>query len=86
MDNSEKDKTPETKYESDLDMGVKRPKLWGSFYLVLGLGGLAASFYSGYNNIYKLVPLFGTVIAAALTSAISILIIIYGYRMMRKDL
>lgn len=84
MNNSEKDKTPETK--DDFDIDVKRPKFWGSFYMILGIAGLGASLYSGYYDLYNIVPLFGTVIAGVLTCAISILIIIYGYRMLRKDL
>lgn len=86
MDNPDKDKTPETNNVPDLEKGVKRPRLWGSFYLILGIAGLGASLYSGYYDLQNIVPLFGTVIAGVLTCAISILIILYGYRMIRKDL
>jgi len=86
MDNSEKNKTPETMDEIDLDKGGKRPKFWGSVYLIIGIGGLAACLYTGYYDLYNIVPLFGTVIAGVLIAAISVLIIIYGYRMMRRDL
>lgn len=84
MDNSEKDKTPEE--EIDLIRDVKRPKLWGFICLLVGIIGLGTSLYSGYYDMYNIVPLFGTVIAGVLIAALSILIIIYGYRLLKKDI
>jgi hypothetical protein len=84
MDTSEKDKTPEDEF--DFARGVKHPKLWGFIYLLFGIIGLATSLYSGYYDLYNIVPLFGTVIAGVLIAAVSMLIIIYGYRLIRKDI
>ncbi len=90
MDNSENSKSPESSENKndnfDLDIGTDRPVLWGSFCFILGLLGLAFSIFSGYYDFENSIPLFGTVIAGILIGAISILIIIYGYRVMRKDL
>jgi hypothetical protein len=86
MDKHEKDESPNEKKVPDLEKESKRQKLWGAFYMILGMAGLAASLYSGYYDLYNIVPLFGTVMAGLLTCAISILIILYGYRMMRNDL
>jgi hypothetical protein len=84
MDNSEKNNAPED--DIDLARDVKRPKLWGFIYLILGIIGLATSLYSGYYDLNNIVPLFGTVVAGVLIAALSILIIIYGYRLIRKDI
>ncbi len=86
MENSEKTKTPEKMEKIDLDKGGKRPKFLGSVYIIIGILGLAATLYSGYYDLYNIVPLFGTVVAGILTGAVSVLIIAYGYRMIRKDL
>jgi len=86
MDNSEKHKTPESNDNFDLGDSPKRPVLWGSFCFIIGLLGLAFSIFSGYYDLENIVPLFGTVIAGILIGLISILIIIYGYRIMRGDL
>jgi hypothetical protein len=63
----------------------KRPKLWGLFYLILGVIGLIIS---GYSVLYSLeiVPLIGSVTIGILIGALSIFIIAYGYRIMKKDL
>jgi len=84
MDNSEKDKAPEN--DIDLAGDVKSPKLWGFVYIILGIIGLATSLYSGYYDLYNIVPLFGTVVAGVLIAALSILIIIYGYRLIKRDI
>jgi len=86
MDSSENDNSREKNNGTDIAEGGKSPRLWGAFYMLLGIAGLAASLYTGYYDLYNIVPLFGTVIAGVLTCAISILIILYGYRMIRRDL
>jgi hypothetical protein len=83
MNNSEKDKVPDV---ADLDKGDKRPKMWGSFYLITGIIGLGVSIYSGFYDFKNIVPLFGTVIAGVLIAALSILMIIYGFRLFKKDI
>lgn len=80
MNKSEKEKS------SEKDDGEKNSMLSGIFYFILGLLGLAFSIFSGYYDFENIVPLFGTVIAGILIGALSILIIIYGYRIMRKDI
>ncbi|HTB07108.1 MAG TPA: hypothetical protein VK806_09170 [Bacteroidia bacterium] len=62
----------------------KRPKLWGAIYMLLGVIGLAFSAYELLNSI-GMVPLYGTVTTASLAGVLSILIIIYGYRVMNRD-
>jgi len=83
MGNLEKEKMTD---EPDLDMGDKRPKLWGSFYLIAGIAGLGFSIYYGLYDLRNIVPLFGTVIAGVLIAALSILMIIYGYRLLKRDI
>ena len=80
MDNSENDKTPE------LDQGDKRPKMWGVLYLVAGITGICISIYSGFYDLKNIVPLFGSVVAGILVAALSILMMIYGYRLLRRDI
>lgn len=80
------DKNPVPKDNFDMDNDAKRPNLWGTFYLLLGIGGLIFSIYSIVNSIGGTVPLFGPIMASVLTGAISMLFIVYGYRVIRKDL
>jgi hypothetical protein len=81
MDTSEK-----TRYDSGIDQGDKRPKVWGVFFMLAGITGLTTSIYSGYYDMYNIVPLFGTVIAGVLIAALSILMIVYGYRLFKRDI
>jgi len=82
----ENNKIPEPNNNADTERGVKRQKFWGIFNIILGTTGLAASIYSGFYDFKNIVPLFGTVIAGVLIGALSILIIIYGYRLFKSDL
>ena len=66
---SEKSKTPET--DRDYNEDIKKPKIWGLFYLVLGIAGLLFSVFSIIHNLDKPVPLYGTVIVGVLIGAIS---------------
>ncbi len=62
----------------------EKTTLFGLFYFMLGIIGLASS---GYALVYNLesIPIFETVIAGVLISALSILVINYGYRVIRRD-
>ncbi len=64
---------------------IKKPTLWGVIYFILGITGLAFSIYGVVNCIDTTVPLFGTVIAGVLVGALSIFIIIYGVRVMERE-
>jgi len=79
MDTSEKDKLPDSNNDD-------KSSVWGIFYLLVGIVGLAFSIFSGYYDFENIVPLFGTVIAGVLIAALSILMIIYGYRIMKRDI
>jgi membrane protein implicated in regulation of membrane protease activity len=54
--------------------------------MLAGITGLTTSIYSGYYDMYNIVPLFGTVIAGVLIAALSILMIVYGYRLFKRDI
>ena len=85
MENSDKNTTPESDNNIDFDDDTKRPNIWGPFYLILGLGSLAFSVYSVYYSV-GMVPLYGTVVAGVLIGALSIVVIIFGYRIMKRDI
>jgi len=89
MDNPVKDKTPESskKNGSNINVGQdnKWSVLWGPFYFILGIAGLCISGYALLHDFGNIVPLFGTVMAGVLTGALSILVILYGYRIIRRD-
>ncbi len=61
------------------------PKLLGSLYILLGLIGLVFAGYSLLNNRPDIFPMFGTAISGAFIGALSVVILIYGYRVFRKD-
>jgi len=61
------------------------PKLLGSLYILLGLIGLAFAGYSILNNRPDILPMLGTGISGAFIGALSVLILIYGYRVFGKD-
>ena len=63
---------------------VKNPIRWGILYIIFGIIGLAVSIYA-VKNSFDIVPIFGTVMAGMSTGALSIFIIVYGYRIMKKD-
>ena len=69
---------------NDEDPEEKRPKFWGTIYLLLGVIGIA---FSAYELIYSIgmVPLYGTVTTAALVGVLSLLLMIYGYRVIKRD-
>ncbi len=45
-DSSEKKAAPESDEHDDFNEDAKRPYIWGSFYLILGIAGLEACIYS----------------------------------------
>jgi hypothetical protein len=62
----------------------KNPRLWGVIYIVIGVCGLAFSGYALIDSL-SMVPLFGTVTAGMLIGLLSIIIIIYGYRVFKRN-
>ncbi len=74
-DSNEKDKEPEE----------KNPRLWGVIYILIGITGLAFSVYALIYSLGIMIPLYGTVTAGILIGLLSIIIIIYGYRVFKKD-
>jgi membrane-bound ClpP family serine protease len=72
------------KNEGNEDPEIRSPKLIGTIYIILGLVGLAFSVYALITTL-GMVPLFGTVTAGVLIGLLSIIIIIYGYRVFRRD-
>jgi len=72
--------------ESDIDDEAERkhPVLWGVAYIILGLLGLCFSAYTLLGS-FGIVPLYGAVTAGVLVGVISLLLIAYGYRVIRKD-
>jgi len=63
---------------------VKKPKLWGTLYVILGIGGLA---YAAYLliNCRDIVPLVGAMTAGVLIGVLSIFMIALGYRVIKRD-
>jgi hypothetical protein len=62
----------------------KSPKFWGVIYILIGINGLIFSAYALIDSL-SMVPLFGTVTAGVLIGLLSIIIIIYGYRVFNRD-
>jgi hypothetical protein len=62
----------------------KHPKLWGIIYILIGINGLTFSVFALVHSL-GMVPLFGTVTAGMLIGLLSIVIIIYGYRVFKRD-
>lgn len=85
MDNTKGDNGEKQGDDFDVEKDSRRSKIWGSFYLILGIGGLVFSIFSLWHDIGGIVPLYGTVMASILVGAISLLILIYGYRVIRRD-
>lgn len=77
MDNSNSTKQDEEPEE-------KSPRLWGVIYILIGINGLAFSVYALIQSL-GMVPLYGTVTAGVLIGLLSIIIIIYGYRVFKRD-
>lgn len=78
--------TPDKKENNELNDAPerKKPKLWGTIYFILGIGSLTFSIATLIHS-FGMVPLYGTVTAAVLIGALGIFLIIYGYRIIRKD-
>lgn len=70
--------------KSEEEPEEKKPKFWGTIYILLGILGIAFSTYELIHSI-GMVPLYGTVTTAILVGVLSILIIIYGYRVIKRD-
>jgi len=62
----------------------KHPRLWGIIYILIGINGLAFSVYALIQSL-GMVPLYGTVTAGVLIGLLSIIIIIYGFRVFKRD-
>jgi len=62
----------------------KHPRLWGVIYILIGIDGLAFSIYALISSL-GMVPLYGTVTAGVLIGLLSIIIIMYGYRVFNRD-
>jgi hypothetical protein len=67
------------------DPEENKPRLWGFFYLILGISCLAFSIYTVLYDLESIVPLYGTVMTGVLLGALSIFIIIFGYRIIKRD-
>jgi hypothetical protein len=63
----------------------KKPRGWGFFYLLLGLACLGFAIYIVLYDLESIVPLYGTVMTGVLLGALSIFVIIFGYRIIRRD-
>ncbi|HTB05552.1 MAG TPA: hypothetical protein VK806_01280 [Bacteroidia bacterium] len=63
---------------------VKKPKFWGTIYFILGIVGLICSIYILWNCT-NMVPLAGAATGGILLGALSILLIVFGYRVINKD-
>lgn len=64
---------------------IMHPKVLGTIYIALGILGIAFAAVSIFFDIKDIFPLFGTVLSGAFVGALSILVLIYGYRVFRKD-
>jgi len=76
--------TPDLPESREEEGEQKSPKLWGFFYFILGITGLAFSIYTLINS-FGMVPLYGTATASLLIGALSILFVFYGYRVIKRD-
>lgn len=70
--------------KKDEEPEEKNPRLWGVIYIVIGINGLVFSGYALIDSL-SMVPLFGTVTAGMLIGLLSIIIILYGYRIFNRD-
>lgn len=61
------------------------PKLLGAVYIMLGIIGLGFAFLTLFSNLKDIYPVFGATISGAFVGALSVLILIYGYRVFSKD-
>jgi len=77
MDNSDENK-------KDGEPEEKSPRLWGVIYILIGINGLVFSVFALMRSL-SMVPLFGTVTAGMLVGLLSIIIILYGYRVFNRD-
>ena len=62
----------------------KHPRLWGIIYILIGINGLVFSVFALLRSL-SMVPLFGTVTAGMLIGLLSIMIIIYWFRVFNRD-
>ncbi|MGP8216927.1 MAG: hypothetical protein ACLQQ4_15275 [Bacteroidia bacterium] len=74
-----------TSSENDKTKSGKKQRQCGGVYIILGIIGLAFSIYSVGYDLLNIVPLYGTVMAGVLIGALSILIIVFGYRIIKRD-
>jgi hypothetical protein len=70
--------------KKDEEPEEKSPRLSGSICMILGVSGLAFSVYTLISSL-GMVPLYGTVTAGVFIGFLSIIIIIYGYRVFNRD-
>ncbi len=62
----------------------KSAKIWGAIYICLGIIGLVFSAYL-LINCGEITPLIGAIIGGVLFGVLSILVIIFGYRVIKRD-
>ncbi len=77
MSNPEQNTSNETEEE-------RRSKIWGAIYIILGIVGLAFSVYF-LLNCSEMAPLIGAIGGVVFFVLLSILVIIFGYRVINKD-
>ena len=77
MNNSDKEINNEEPEE-------KKPKLWGAIYIVFGVVGLGFSAHI-IINCNEITPLFGAITGGVLLGALSIFLIAFGYRVIKRD-
>jgi hypothetical protein len=66
------------------DTPKKSPKLWGTIYIIFGMMGLASALYLIMHS-EEIGPMLPTILAGSLLGALSIVAIVFGYRVMNKD-
>jgi hypothetical protein len=69
---------------NDEEAAERNPRLWGIIYIIIGVDGLVFSIYALLDSL-GMVPLYGTVTAGILIGLMSILIIMFGYKVLRKN-
>ena len=73
------------KKNAEEDRANRLSMLWGLLYLILGLMGILISIFSVAYNLENIVTQSANLIAGAFTGILSVLIILYGYRIMKKN-
>ena len=69
---------------NDKEPEVKKPKFWGTLFIISGIGGLTYATYL-LINCSNMVPMIGVIISGVLIGALSIFMIVLGYRVIKHD-